>query len=77
MMDPSWYNHALPIDRYTAGPAHAVFSGAGGRILDCRVGCFIVPRSYSSKVHPGGIHKQSLGGQEPLVIDQIHQLRCC
>lgn len=77
MMDPSWYNHALPTDRYTAGPAHTGSSRAGSSILDCRAGCFIVLRSCSSKVHPGGIHKQSLGGQEPLVIDQIHQLQCC
>lgn len=76
MMDPLWYNHALPRDRSTAGHAHAGSSRAGGSILDCRAGCFIVLRSCSSKVHLGGIHTQWLGGQEPLVIDQIHQLQC-
>ena len=75
--DPSWYNHALPMGRYTAGLTHASSSRAGGSILDCRAGCFIVLHSCSSKVHPGGNRKQSLGGQGPLVIDQIHQLRCC
>lgn len=77
-MDTSWSNHALPRDRFTAGHSHthADPSRAGGSILDSRPGCFIVLRSCSSKVHLGGIHTQSLGGQEPLVIDQIHQLRC-
>lgn len=69
-MDPSWYSHALP-------PTDLPPARAGSSVLERAGGRFIVPRSCSSTVRPGGIHTQSLGGQEPLVSDQIHQLRCC
>lgn len=47
-----------------------------GAVSGARGGRFIAPRSCSSTARPGGTRMQSLGGQEPLVSDQIHQLQC-
>lgn len=50
-------------------------AGAGSSVWSTW-GRFIAPRSCSSTARPGGTRMQSLGGQEPLVSDQIRQLRC-